>query len=316
MRYDFKLISGALRKVSTGEGNIVIYSNPTTDERQEILATLPIAVHTLDSMLDPDEISRTEFSPECEVLIWKRALARTDGHPFEITSVGLVRQKDRLTIIERDHSNLQRNQLLWKAESLSELLIRGIQLSVAEFVSRLREVKRIAVEIEKRLTRTIDNSELLRMFDLSESLVFTVDAIDANATVLARFRSIAQRLGLTEHEIDFLDDVIIDNAQCSRQGHIYITVFSGLMDARGNVINNNMNVLLKNLTIVNVVFLPLSIIAGMGGMSEFSTMIQRNHIDIHVGYALFTFLMAALGLVIWIVLRSWINRTFGPDGSP
>ncbi len=31
------------------------------------------------------------------------------------------------------------------------------------------------------------------------------------------------------------------------------------MDARGNLVNNNMNTLLKNLTLINVVFLPLNL---------------------------------------------------------
>lgn len=35
-----------------------------------------------------------------------------------------------------------------------------------------------------------------------------------------------------------------------------------------------MNVLLKNLTIINVVFLPLAVLASMGGMSEFTIRIR------------------------------------------
>jgi magnesium transporter len=44
------------------------------------------------------------------------------------------------------------------------------------------------------------------------------------------------------------------------------------MEARGSIVNNNMNVLLKNLTLINVVFLPLNLLASVGGMSEFTMM--------------------------------------------
>jgi magnesium transporter len=44
------------------------------------------------------------------------------------------------------------------------------------------------------------------------------------------------------------------------------------MDARGNLVNNSTNNLLRKLTLINVVFLPLNLVAGIGGMSEYSMM--------------------------------------------
>ena len=90
--------------------------------------------------------------------------------------------------------------------------------------------------------------------------------------MLARFRANANRIGFSEEELETMDDIIIEHDQCRKQTQIYSSVLSGLMDARGNIINNNMNVLLKNLTLISVVFLPLNLIAGVGGMSEFSSL--------------------------------------------
>ena len=64
----------------------------------------------------------------------------------------------------------------------------------------------------------------------------------------------------------------IGNEHLLRMFAIYSDVLSSLMDARGAIINNNMNVLLRNLTLINVVFLPLGVLAGIGGMSEFTMM--------------------------------------------
>ena len=72
----------------------------------------------------------------------------------------------------------------------------------------------------------------------------------------------------------------------SRQADIYSSVLSGLMDARGTIVNNNMNVLLKNLTLINIVFLPLNLIASIGGMSEWSMMTQG--LDWRISYSLFS----------------------------
>ena len=70
-----------------------------------------------------------------------------------------------------------------------------------------------------------------------------------------------------------------------------------------------MNSLLKNLTIINVIFLPLNLIAGIGGMSEFSMMTQG--IDWRVSYFLF---FVALVLIGWLTAYMLRLRPDGPPG--
>jgi magnesium transporter len=88
-------------------------------------------------------------------------------------------------------------------------------------------------------------------------------------------------------------------------------VLGGLLDARGNIVNNNMNVLIKNLTVVNVVFLPLAVIASMGGMSEFSTWLDDAHVDSRLGYLLFSVAMVGLGFGLWRTINAWVDRRMG-----
>ena len=104
-----------------------------------------------------------------------------------------------------------------------------------------------------------------------------------------------------------LDDIIIEHQQCCRQAQIYSSVLSGLMDARGNIINNNMNILLKNLTLINVVFLPLNLIAGIGGMSEYTRMTE-GFINWPIAYGLFLIAMIIMGILTWTFLVNQINR--------
>ncbi len=125
-------------------------------------------------------------------------------------------------------------------------------------------------------------------------------AIEGNRGVLLKQASKAKSLGFTEQQIDFLDDIIVENKQSSRQAQIYSSVLSGLMDARGSIINNNMNILLKNLTMINIVFLPLNLIASIGGMSEFSMMTQG--VSWKVSYFLFSVAMLAIGWLTWFAL--------------
>ena len=109
--------------------------------------------------------------------------------------------------------------------------------------------------------------------------------------MLSRLRNHAGKEQFSSEILGLIDDLIIENHQCYKQAEIYSNVFSGLIDARGNLMNNSMNNLLRKLTLINVVFLPLNLIASIGGMSEFSMMTAGT--PWWVSYPLF---LAAMGL--------------------
>jgi len=67
-----------------------------------------------------------------------------------------------------------------------------------------------------------------------------------------------------------------------------------------------MNVLLKKLTIINVVFLPLNLIASIGGMSEFSMFTQKY--DWRISYSFFFLAMILIG---WLTAYFLGKMNFG-----
>ena len=74
-----------------------------------------------------------------------------------------------------------------------------------------------------------------------------------------------------------------------------------LMDATVGFININQNRVIYKLTVLSVIFMPLNIIAGIGGMSEFSMM--TNGIPWPLSYALFTIGMFVIAWLTYIILR-------------
>jgi len=64
--------------------------------------------------------------------------------------------------------------------------------------------------------------------------------------------------------------------------------------------------LIKQLTILSVVFMPLNVIAGMGGMSEFSMMTQG--IPWPISYSLFAVGMVGVAFLTWWILNKFMNK--------
>lgn len=312
-RRDFAISRGRLVEASPATATVSVYANPTAQEQRALLDIAGIDEHTLASALDPDEISRFEFDPDTNetVIIWTRPIRGARDHPeaLGLASMGMFLNGDHLTVVTEDERPLLRAGD--RADSLRDLVLRIMASTVNEFLVELKTTKRTSQEIGEKLARSLENRQLLRMFDLSEGLVYHISALEANGGALRRLRAFSRRLGFDEADAEFLEDIIVDNTQCINQARTFSTVLAGLMDARGNLINNNMNVLLKNLTLINVVFLPLGVIASMGGMSEFSRVLDDHHINWWFGYAGFTAMMFLLGYVLFRAVTSWSHRMFG-----
>ena len=70
-----------------------------------------------------------------------------------------------------------------------------------------------------------------------------------------------------EDETDFLDDVITDNKQAIAMANIYSDILTGTMDAFASVIGNNMNVIMKRLTVISLALMFPTFITGFFGMN-------------------------------------------------
>lgn len=300
----YTILNNTLVESTDGSGSVIVSINPDQQERASLCSTYHIDEHTLASALDPDEVSRLELSGTTTSLIWKRALncSAKDNFYFNVGSFGIFLTHDNLVVVAEEELTLlgsgSRHNI--KFNTPLELLLAIILGTIQHYLGHLKVIKMIAHDLQRRINTSMANEHLIQMFNLSESLVYYTNAISANGIVLGRLRTLADKMNYEPRIIEIIDDIVIENNQCFRQAEIYSTVFSGLMDARGSLVNNNMSMLLKNLTIINIVFLPLNLIAGIGGMSEFSMM--TNGVNWRISYSLFLAAMIVLGWITAYVL--------------
>ena len=265
----FALSHGALQRVERLDAEVMLFSNPDAAERDLLHSHFKVDEHALASALDPDEVSRIEFHPDHLFLIWKRPENYSGGGSlaFEVSSCGLLFAPGQLLVIATDDTPLHglgtRQPLNTPLDVLLDLLFNNIH----HYLGHLKVIKLVARELQQKFNASMQNQHLVQMFNLSESLIYYINALHSNGAVLTRLRNHADKQHFGGEAIGLIDDLIIE-----KQAEIYSTVFSGLIDARGNLMNNSMNNLLRKLTLINVVFLPLNLIASIGGMSEFSMM--------------------------------------------
>jgi magnesium transporter len=309
MQAGFEIVAGSIVPAPAERANILVYAGPDDRDQQEIIQTFGLDPYELESALDPDEISRVEFAPLRVSVIWKRpksaALDRNQVR-FDVASLGLFLHRDRLVVILGEDAVPFSAREFQGIGTMIDVLLRILLHTVHHYLGHLKVIKQLTVELGSKISTSMENRYLLQMVALSESLIYYQNAIEANGTVLTKLRGNVERMAFSPEQIEALHDIELDNQQCARQAQIYSSVLSGLMDARGTIINNNVNVLLKKLTLINVIFLPLTLIASIGGMSEFSMMTQG--IDWKISYSLLTLGMIVLGWATWVALVRILDK--------
>ena len=308
MMKHFRIQEGGIAESIDGIGQLLVYVAPDDREKSIIRDQFHLDEYDLSSTLDPDEVPRLEASKARTFMIWKlpRSAKVADVIELGVLSVGLALVEDRLAFVMSEGQISFSSREFRDLNNVGDVLLGFLLHAIHHYVGHLRVIKQLSSELQKKITVSMENRHLLQMFALSESLVYYIDAIEGNSAVLARLRRIGGEIGLDGRQLQLLDEVILENAQAARQANIYSSVISGLMDARGNIVNNNMNVLLKNLTLINIVFLPLNLIASIGGMSEWSMMTQ--HLDWRVSYGVFCLGMVVFGWLTWIIVTRLIGR--------
>lgn len=305
----FKLDRGLVAACTREDASIIVYSPVNEADHEEMFKSLDYRKYDLESALDPDENSRIEFEGDRTVIIVKhpkRARAVEENIRFEVSSVGIFIEPGKVTLITSESKLDFGTKPFSPDATLTDVVLRFLSVTVHHFMLHLKAIKMITSEIQSKINISMENKYLLQMFGLVESLIYYTNSIESNEAVLVKMKVLSAKMGLTEMQSDYLGDVILENQQCIKQATIYNSVLSGLMDARGNIINNNVNVLLKKLTLINVVFLPLNLLAGIGGMSEFTMM--TSWIPWWISYSLFLIAVILLGFFSWVYLLPMLER--------
>jgi len=264
MMYRMELDNGKLTRVEDGSGSIYIYVNPDEQDRKQLVETFNLDEHTLASALDPDELARLEFEPEHQAVIFKRPrnYSSADRFVFKVASTGLFLFSDKLILVLGDDVSLFQGKQFAKVASLQDLVLKMIYSSIFHFNEHLKIINTVSDALEEQINTSMQNKYLLNLFSLEKSLVYYLNSINSNAKLIERLKHNAAKIGISGESLEFIDDMFIENSQCYEQAEIYSNILASMMDARVSIVSNNLNWLIKTLTIITIaIMLPTLVVS-------------------------------------------------------
>ncbi len=250
----YHICEGKIQTCSVAEAQILTYINPDETEKKYLTSDLKLDEHTLNSSLDPDELSRLEFEPEHVAMIFKRPrnYMVEDRFLFRVTSMGVFVFADKIILVASEDVPIFDDKKFAKVTSLKDVMLKMLYRSIYHFLEHLKIIDMITNDLEEKINLSMENRYLISLFSLEKSLVYYLNAITSNSILLQRLKNNGSKMGFIQEEEELLDDIMIENSQCYRQSEIYSNILSGMMDARASIVNNNLNVLMKTLNIVTI----------------------------------------------------------------
>ncbi len=287
------------------ESEILICFSPDESEKKLLVDKYNVDEHTLSSALDPDELSRIELEPDHAAIIYKRPknYSGKDQLLFRVASGGLFLFSDRLIVVLGEEIPLFDGKHFTRVGSLTDVMLKIIYRSIFHFLEHLRVMNMISDELETKINASMDNKNIINLFALEKSLVYYLNAINSNGVLIEKLKNYCVRMKFNQDEIDFLDDMFIENTQCYKQAEIYSNILASLMDARASIVGNNLNVIMKTLTIITIAIMVPTFV-----VSAFSMNVRIPLSEIEFAFYIIMGLAATSIATVWFLWKrkKWV----------
>lgn len=301
----YKTTNGRIGPIEAAEkGCWVSVQSPTPQEVDYLVNVLGIDAGFVKSSLDEEETSRIEKEEDQTLIIVDVPVAEKQEEENTIIYYTLpigfiVRQEYIVTITLRPvpvlnevAAGLVKNI---RTDYKTNFVLTVMLCIASRFVQYLRQIDKISYITEKKLHKSMRNKELIQLLSLEKSLVYFSTALKSTEITLEKVLR-GRIMRLYDEDEELLEDVLIEIKQAIETCNIYSGILSGTMDAFASIISNNLNIVMKVLTVITIVMAIPNVVFSFYGM---------NVVDLPVPYTWFPITVAAAicGVVAFMFYR-------------
>ena len=277
----YKTFGTETKKIDKPEpGSWISAIAPTEEEKNYLIEEMGILPEFVKSSLDAEESSHIDYDEDYNqtlvIVDYPSAEEVEDGYDknmlqYTTLPLGIVIMKgyvvtislyENLNIDDMAQGRIKGVNTDLKTRFLLLLLLRISQ----RYLIYLRQIDRISSRTEHRLHKSMQNKELIQMLGLEKSLVYFSTSLKTDEITLNKIMR-GKAIKLYDEDQDLLDDVLIEIHQAIEMCNIYSNILSGTMDAFASVISNNLNIVMKVLTVITIVMAIPNIIFSFYGMN-------------------------------------------------
>jgi magnesium transporter len=164
-------------------------------------------------------------------------------------------------------------------------------------------------ELEDEILKAPTEAQLGQLFDMKRSLIALRKVVAPERDVFATLMAGDAIPGMTPDNERYFRDVYDHLIRVSDLVDSYRDLMSGALDTHLSTVSNRLNVVMKQLTIIATIFLPLSFLTGFFGQN-FGWMVARlGSLPVFIGAGLGLQVLTVIGLMVFFRRRGWLTAS-------
>ena len=264
---------GGLHTINEWEPNCWMQITcPTDEDRKMLEEQYEIPDYFLSDISDTDERARYEYDDGWMLIILripyvKEVRSRT---PYTTVPLGIIHKRDVTITVCYYETNMMIDFVSFQQRrgegfvDYVDMIFRMFLSSAVWYLKRLKQINLLIDKAKRDMDHNVDNSSLISLSRLQDSLTYFLTAIRGNETLLQKLRF---KLQVDELDADLIEDVNIEMSQARETARIYSEILDSTMETYRGIINNNMNTVMRTLTSVSIILMFPTLISSLFGMN-------------------------------------------------
>jgi magnesium transporter len=295
------------------------YHQPEKEDLTPLIESLGLHPLSIEDCIDENQIPKIDDYLTNTFILFN-GFHTTDG-TLSVTEVDSFLGRNFLVTVSNDdqHNQALLNSLERSVQNESESLRHGPSFLLHIILDKVVDEKFIAIEtLEEKLN---EDEELilsdLGLFDPATLLHLRRDLLTIRKSLFHE-REILVRICrkdspfIPEQAIYLYRDIYDHLSKFFELTESYRDLVTSLMEMYLSMLNNQMtkaandtNIIVRRLTFITTIFMPLTLLAGIGGMSEWSMMTGPQ--NWRYAYPIFLLAMIVLGVLNYVFLK-WLEK--------
>ena len=228
----------------------------------------------LKSSLDEEESSRVEQEEKQTLIIVDTAVSevqKDDTLIFYTMPLGIIITEHHVFTISLRENKVIDDVVNGRVRNIqtqfrTQFVLRLIMNITSSFLIYLKQIDKTSSVMQRKLHGAMKNHELIQMLELEKSLIYFSTSLKSNDVTMNKILR-GRVVKLYEEDQDLLEDVLIELKQAQEMASIYSSILSGVVDAFGSVISNNLNIVMWNLTRITIILAIPTMVFSFYGMN-------------------------------------------------
>ena len=246
---------------------------PTTTELERVLSYSKVPRDFLTDPLDAGERPRFDWEDEASLIIVHVPMPIEDDEvvPYRTVPLGIILFGGSVITVcsamtPVTTAFLDQIRRVCPPSDRHRFAFRLLWHGGVLFLRYINDLHQRTGALEDELHESISNEALLKLLNIEKAFVYFTTSLKADTIALARANT-ARQLPLTEDDRDYLEDAMVEYQQALETATIHSNILNGTLDTFASLINNNLNQVMKYLTVATIFLAVPTLVASVYGMN-------------------------------------------------